>query len=497
MTNINLDTYAAIDLGSNSFHMVVARDSNGNVVIIDKMREMVRLAGGLDDQGILSAEAIDAGISCLEKFGQRLQEIPSNNIRVVGTNTLRKARNGNVFLTRASKALGHNIEIISGREEARLIYIGVANTIFNDEDKRLVIDIGGGSSELIIGRGFDPILTESLYMGCVNTTQNFFKDGGISAKSFRKATLFARQELEAIELIYKLEGWKDVYGTSGTIRSIQTVLIENKISEAGINLDALKQLRQLLIDAEHIKNIQLDGLSNRRKPVFVGGVAILIACFEALEIDQLNVCHGALREGLLYDLIGRNQEKDIRNETVNALVKQYSLDKTHTSRIQQTANTLYEQLKDEWKLSDSDKRILGWSCELHTIGLRIAHSQYHKHGAYLIENSDMAGFSRQEQAKVANLIRFHRRKFIRDEIHDNPLLDTQTQLYLCVLLRLAVLLHRSRSSDPLPDLSIKAEKNKLALCFGEGWLKEHPLTEADLDTEAQYLEQLEIKLSYS
>ncbi len=497
MSEKNQDTYATIDLGSNSFHMIVARESNDKIVIIDKMREMVRLAGGLDKKGILSDEAIQNGIQCLEKFGQRLKEIPTSNVRVVGTNTLRKARNGNKFLSKAHAALGHEIDIISGREEARLIYTGVANTIFDNENKRLVIDIGGGSTEFIIGKNFEPILTESLYMGCVNTTNEYFSNGEINAKRFRKAILFARQELESVELLYKLESWEIAYGTSGTIRSVQDILLENQWSENGITLSALKKLRDKLIEFEHIDNIQLDSLNNRRTPVFVGGVAILIGCFEALEIDNLNVCHGALREGLLYDLVGRKQKKDIRYETVRTMAKQYSLDIEHATRVKNTAGILFNQSKEHWQLSNNDKYVLNWACDLHNIGLRVAHSQYHKHGAYLIANSDMAGFSKQEQARIAHLIRFHRRKLAQEEFTQSSFINTDVQKYLCILLRIAVLLHRSRTSDGIPDIKVSNNKNTLKLCFPDNWLKEHPLTEADLETEASYLNQVEFKLDYN
>lgn len=497
MLDKNQDTYATIDLGSNSFHMIVAKENNGNIVIIDKIREMVRLAGGLNKNGLLSDEAIQNGIQCLEKFGQRLKEIPSSNIRVVGTNTLRKAKNGNKFLAKALTALGHEIDIISGREEARLIYTGVANTIFDDEHKRLVIDIGGGSTEFIIGKNFEPILTESLYMGCVNTTNNYFSDGEINAKRFRKAILFARQELEAVELLYKLESWDLAYGTSGTIRSAHEILLENQWTDNGITLNALKKLRDKLIEFEHIDNIQLNGLNSRRTPVFVGGVAILIGCFEALEIENLQICHGALREGLLYDLVGRKQKKDIRYETVKSMVEQYSLDIDHASRVKNTANQIFEQAKEHWQLTNQDLHILNWACDLHNIGLRVAHSQYHKHGAYLIANSDMAGFSKQEQSRIAHLIRFHRRKLAQEEFTKSSYVNHETQKYLCILLRLAVLLHRSRASNAISNIKLANKKDSLKLNFPDNWLKEHPLTEADLETEANYLNQVEFQLEFS
>ncbi len=492
----NHDTYATIDLGSNSFHMMVARQSNDQLVIIDKMKEMVRLAGGLNEKQLLSDEAIENGISCLEKFGQRLKEIPSSNVRVVGTNTLRQARNGSLFLTRAREALGHSIDIIAGREEARLIYVGVSNSIFNDKHKRLVIDIGGGSTEFIIGKGFDPILTESLHMGCVNTTKHFFANGEITNKRMRKAILFARQELETVESIYKQEGWKLTYGTSGTISAIQQILTENGWGDSGITLSALKKLKDQLLNFGHIDKIEFPSLTEKRLPIFVGGVAILIGCFEALEIDELTVCHGALREGLLYDLLGRAQEKDIRNESVKTMAMQYTVDTEYTGRVRKTANQLFKQVKKSWNLNKPDNRLVNWSCDLHTIGLRVAHSQYHKHGAYLVTHSDMPGFSKQEQARLASLIRFHRRKLIQDDLCLHSQGNNNKMIYLCIILRLAVLLHRSRARDPLPDIKLSINDQTLKLNFPENWLQQHPLTETDLETETKHLEYIDIKLNY-
>ncbi len=497
MDTTNQDTYATIDLGSNSFHMMVARHSNDKLVIIDEIKEMVRLAGGLNEQQLLSEEAIENGITCLEKFGQRLKEIPSANVRVVGTNTLRQARNGGLFLTRARAALGHSIDIIAGREEARLIYVGVANTIFNDKHKRLVIDIGGGSTEFIIGKSFDPILTESLYMGCVNTTQRFFANGEITGKRMRKAILFARQELETVVSIYKQEGWKLTYGTSGTINAIQQVLTENGWSDSGVTLSALKKLKDKLVDIGQIEKINLPGLTAKRIPVFAGGVAILIGAFEALEIQELSICHGALREGLLYDLMGRRQEKDIRNESVKAMAAQYSVDTDHTGRVKNTANLFFKQLKKNWNLSKSDNKLINWCCALHTIGLRVAHSQYHKHGAYLVTYSDMPGFSKQEQAQLADLIRFHRRKLNKEEMSLHSQENNGKTNSLCIILRLAVLLHRSRVQDPLPEITLSVDDKTLKLVFPKDWLQEHPLTETDLETEAGYLENIGIKLVYN
>ncbi len=497
MPDKRLDTYAAIDMGSNSFHMIVARqEEDGQLVVIDKMKDMVQLAAGLSEDRILSADAIVRGISCLEKFGQRIHELPPQNIRAVGTNTLRQARNATQFLSQARVALGHGIEIIAGREEARLIYIGVANSMFNDSDNRLVVDIGGGSTELIIGKGFEPILTESLYMGCVSMTQRFFADGEITAKRMRKAVVYARQELESTESIYKKAGWQQAIGSSGSAISIHDVVIAQGWSESGITRASLETLMQELASVGQIKKLSFNGLSERRAPIFVGGAMILYAIFEALDIDRMDISQGALREGLVHDLIGRIHNQDSRDRTVENMVSQYRVDQEYIQRVCDTAEVLFENLKKNWQLDKQDRKVILWAIRLHSIGLHVAHSQYQKHGEYLVKHADMPGFSRQEQGFVATLIRYHRRKFWSDEAKlpvDEPV---EKVLRLCIIVRLAILLNRSRSSMPLPTLSISGKDDVLGLSFPEHWLEEKPLTEADLGTEADYLKTVGIKLKF-
>ncbi len=496
MSDPNSETYAAIDLGSNSFHMMVARLTEDQLVVIDKLKDMVQLAAGLSDDRILSDEAIDRGIACLEKFGQRIHELPRQNIRAVGTNTLRQARNGAVFLTRARQALGHNIEVIAGREEARLIYLGVAHAMFNDSDKRLVVDIGGGSTEIIIGKGFEPYLTESLYMGCVSMTQRYFPDGEITAKKMRKAIMFARQELESTENLYKQEGWQQAIGSSGTAIAIHDAVIAQGWSESGITRDALEQLLKFLAATGHIRDLNMTGVSERRAPVFIGGVMVMYALFEALEIDRMDISQGALREGLIHDLIGRTHNQDIRDRTVETMVNQFQVDTGHVERVIATADVIYRQLQETWELVEQDRKIIRWAIMLYPVGMRVAHSQYQKHGEYLIKHSDMAGFSRQEQALIATLIRYHRRKLWSDPAKlavDEPVDKVQR---LCVIVRLAILLNRSRSQSSLPEFTVTGKNSDVSLAFPDNWLDEKPLTEADLGTEADYLKNAGMKLRY-
>ena len=491
------ESYAAVDLGSNSFHMIVANLVDGHLQVIDRLKEMVRLASGLNDQQELSEESMQQALECLQRFGQRIKEIPHVNVRAVGTNTLREAKNGHVFLSQAHHALGHPIDILAGREEARLIYSGVAHSLYDEDSQRLVIDIGGGSTELIIGRRFDTHCTESLYMGCVNVGQRFFEDGKIKAKRMRKAILFAMQELESIETTYKKVGWDRALGSSGTILAIRDVVQSQGWCDTGITAAALQQLLEALLAIGDSALIDFASLPERRKPVFASGVAILSGIFEVLSLDRIDVSEGALREGLLYDLIGRAHNEDIRDQTIAALSQRYNADIDQASRVRATAEHLFHQVKIDWELDEkADLKLLVWGALIHEIGLSVAHNQYHRHGAYLTANSDLAGFSRQDQTKLAMLVRSHRRKFPLEEFASINNAQKISVTRLCILLRLAVVLHRSRSTRDLPAIRLGVNKNRINLDFTSGWLDDHPLTRVDLSTEQGFLNTADFKLTF-
>ena len=491
------EPFAAVDLGSNSFHMIVANYADGRLQVVDRLREMVQLATGLDENNLLDGEAVERALQCLQRFGQRIREIPKTNVRAVGTNTIRQARNGNQFLTKANRALGHRIEVIAGREEARLVFLGVAHTVYDAAEKRLVVDIGGGSTELVIGRGFDPYYTESLYMGCVNMSRRFFEDGEITLKRMRKAVLFARQELEAAESTYRKVGWDSAMGSSGTILSVNDVVRARGWSDSGITPASLEKLRDYLVEAGHVDAIALDALADRRKPVFCGGVAILSAVLEGLGIDRMRVSEGALREGLLYDLIGRAYDQDVRDRTVADLAQRYAVDGEQSARVANMAEMLFMQVATPWRLDPvGDLKLLRWAAQMHEIGLAIAHAQYHRHGAYLLSYSDMPGFSRPEQFMLATLVRAHRRKFPTDEFAQTPEEERPRLLKLAVLLRLAVVLNRSRSYAALPDIRAEAGDTALELAFPRNWLGSHPLTQTDLDLERELLVPAGFTLSF-
>jgi exopolyphosphatase/guanosine-5'-triphosphate,3'-diphosphate pyrophosphatase len=491
-----MESLAAVDLGSNSFHMVIAREDHGELQIVDRLREPVRLAAGLQEDGSLSEESQERALACLTLFGQRLRDFGAEQVRAVGTNTLRKASNSRKFLRKASKALGHQIEIIPGREEARSIYLGVSHGVAGAPARRLVVDIGGGSTELIVGDAFEPVSVHSLYMGCVGFTKQFFAEGKLSRKRMNNAKLAAGLELQPIEKRLRKGGWDRAIGASGTIRSIAAILNESGWAHGTITSDGLKELEQAMLDAGRLDKLALPALEADRRAVFPGGVAILSAVFERLRIDEMWVSPTALREGLLYDMLGRIQDEDPRDRTIAMLAKRYSIDQAHADRVQATALGLLGQVVEDWDLKSADAaHALAWAAQLHEIGLAVNYTGHHKHGAYLVASSDLPGFSRDEQALVAALVRCHRRK-LDDTYFDTLPPEMQTTAKrLGALLRLAVLLNRNRDTEVVSLPHLTANDNKLKLVFNEEWLDAHPLARADLINEQRLIKPSGLRIT--
>lgn len=483
------DVIAAVDLGSNSFHMVVARHSHGQLVIQDRLRESVRLGAGLDEQGRLKREAIEVALACLERFGQRLRDMKAESVRVVGTNTLRKAKRKGAFLDRARSALGHPIEVISGIEEARLIYLGVANTMPSEAGRRLVADIGGGSTEIIIGEGQHPKKLESLHMGCVSMSSRIFSDGVITEKRMKRARLAARLELEPVQTTFKNYGWEHTVGSSGTIRAVSDVLRSARSGHDGsITPPAVESLIEQLLRAGELSKLRLPGLADDRLQVFPGGLAILAELLSVLDIKQMKVADGALREGLLYDLVGRFTDEDARLRSVRAMQGRYHVDLAQASRVEAIALDFLRQTQAAWELDDPFAEMaLSCAARLHEIGLDVSHSHYQKHGAYLLEHADMPGFPQEEQKILAYIVGAHRRKLALDALQDlTPPWHIKAQ-FLILILRLAVLLHRGRSAEVLPKIELQPHGRTMDITFPKGWLDSHPLTAADLENEIEYL----------
>ena len=499
MPNKPPEIVAAVDLGSNSFHMIVCSLSNGKLQTIDRLREMVRLASGLDANNVLDEGTQNRALACLERFGQRIRDFPHDSVRIVGTNTLRTAKNAGQFLIKAEQALNHPIHIISGIEEARLIYLGVAYSLSSNVNLRLVMDIGGGSTEYIIGTGDTPKEKESLHMGCVSVSNTFFKEGHLSKNAFNQATLFAEQKLEPFQRKFQSKNWDEAIGASGSLRSIAKVLQTRGWSNNGITWQGLEKLVAHLNRCDHIDELNLPELDPERLPVFAGGVAIVYATFKSLGIGQMTVADGALREGLIQDLLGRIYNHDMRSETVQSVADRYRTDKKHAARIKQTIAVILKQLSDEysWANDENCVQFLNWAADLHEIGIDIAHSQYHKHSAYIIEHGDLAGFSNQDQILLASIIRSHRRKFSPTLFNDLPSPWNAFAPYLTLVLRLAVLLHRNRHEHELPDFKIAIIKSRIHLTFPSAWLSQSPLTHADLIQEADYLKSAGLKLEFA
>jgi exopolyphosphatase/guanosine-5'-triphosphate,3'-diphosphate pyrophosphatase len=482
------DVLAAVDLGSNSFHMVVARYSHGQLIIIDRLREMVRLASGVEENGSIDREAAARAIACLQRFGQRLRDMHADSVRVVGTNALRVAHRKQAFLEHAREALAHPIEIISGMEEARLIYSGVSHTMPSEPGRRLVVDIGGGSTELIIGEGLTPLDLESLQMGCVSVSERFFPDGKISAKRLERARMAARLELEPVQAAFRRRGWDHCAGSSGTVRAIGEAIRTLDPQAITITPAGIEQVMRYLADAGHSRELRLAPITEERRPVFPGGAAILAGILDVLGIKEMRIADGAMREGILYDMVGRLTDEDARERTVRAMQQRYHVDLAQAERVEATVRSFLEQVRTTWRLSDPLADLaLKWAARLHEIGLDVSHNGYQRHGAYLLENGDMPGFPREEQRLLARMVGAHRRKLSLAGIEELVPPWDRNALYLIVLLRLAVLLHRGRSSAALPPITLTPSSHALELVFPGKWLQEHPLTSADLQQETDYL----------
>ena len=488
---------AAVDLGSNSFHMVVAREDGGQLQIIDRLRESVRLAAGLDPSGGLSEESQARALVCLSRFGQRLRGIPPSRVRVVGTNTLRKLKDDGQFIAATEEVLGHEVEIISGVEEARLVYAGVIRGVGAAPPRRLVVDIGGGSTELIIGRGTEPKLMESVSLGCVTHTARHFGDGVITRAGMRKARLAARVEMEFLEHRYRRNGWDIALGASGTVRGIWRVMKAQGWTEDLITRDGLEKTVAMTVDAGAVSRIDFPGLREDRRPVFAGGLAVLSGVFDALDLKAMQTSDQALREGVVYDLLGRLADRDVRSRSVAALAQRYAVDPKQARSVERTALRLFERAADPWSLDRIvGSRLLTWAAQLHEIGLAIAHDGYQRHGEYILRNGDLFGFSQTDQKLLAALVRLQRGKFSSSVIDDLPKSWRDTIRRLAALFRLAVLLHRSRTPSPRLPFQLEVRRRTLQLAFTGTWLEQHPLTRADLEVERDALQGAGFKLAF-
>ena len=485
-------TVAAVDLGSNSFHMIVVRAEGETHHVVDRLKEPVRLAAGLTPDGGLSEAACESALACLARFGQRLAGLPGDHVRVVGTNTLRRARNADDFIDRAGRVLGHPVEIIYGAEEARLIYGGVVRDLGRERPRRLVVDIGGGSTELIIGEGGEPELVESISLGAVVQMQRFFPDGRVTRKSWRAAVLDARLTLEPIARAYREAGWDMAIGSSGSIKSILRAAGDD--ADGGeITSAHLRSLARRVIKAGRVDALSLPGVSEARSAIFPGGLAVLTAVFESLGVKAMSVSDKALREGVVADLLGRLHDRDIREQGVRSAMARYHVDAAHGERVAATALGLFGDSAPPG-FERFAGRMLRWAALLHEIGLLIAHKGYQKHGEYILGHADLQGFSRNDQRLLAALVRLHRGRFREDRIAALPTEWQALARRLAVVLRLAVILHRGRDPAAAPPVRLGAGETGVQLFCAADWLNRRPLTRADLAREAEQLGRVGIGL---
>ena len=482
-------TLAAVDLGSNSFRLQIARIVDDQVYPLDSLRSTVRLAAGLTPDNYLDEAAETRAIECLSRFGERLRGLPAHAVRAVGTNTLRVAANAQEFLDKAEFALGFPIEVIAGKEEARLIYLGVAHGLPASDENRLVVDIGGGSTEFIIGNRLKPLKLASLYMGCVSYSLRFFQDGKISKASLKQAELAASLELQSIASDFYQGQWQQAIGSSGTARSLSDILEQNGFSESGITLEGLEKLRAHLVKAGDVRRLQLPGLRPERSQILPGGLSIMYAAFCELGIEHMTPASGALRQGVLYDMLGRFHHQDMRDVTTQQFMRRYHVDAVQAERVGALSLFLGEKLLGETG-AESELQYLAWSAKLHEIGISVAHNGYHKHSAYILANADMPGFSKKEQARLSLLVLGHKGSLAKMQGLLHHLADPS----LIFALRMAALFYRSRTDVALPVMEAEAASSGFNLYLEAGWLDRNPLTSTALREEVREWKTLGVEL---
>ncbi len=487
---------AAVDLGSNSFHMVVARArGGGDLEVIDRLKEPVRLAEGLFQKGSISPQARDRALKCLRRFGERLRGIPPNQVKAIGTNALRKAERPLRFLEDASSALGHRIDVISGREEARLIYLGASRALGKPNEKRLIFDVGGGSTELMFGMGDSPLFLESANIGCVGFTEKFFSKSILDKRAFEKARMRSLLDLRPLVPVFAANEWDKVYATSGTAQAISKCLAASGLTDGTITRDGMDRLRNRLLSGKRGGANPLPAISKHRALVLPGGLAILDALLEAFGLNEVSPCKSGLRMGILSELSGTGEVADPRDDTVHELCRRYETDPEHSRHVTETALLLFDAVNENWRLEGAASRAyLEWAGKLFEVGLCIAHLNYHKHGAYLVRHADMPGFSKSDQRVIAALIGSHRKRLKDDDFRALPRTERRAAFRLSILLRIACILHRSRKGSTWDELQVEATGRKLVLRFSPGWIQSHSLSVADLQREGKRLSKLGFQL---
>ena len=473
------DLLAAIDMGSNSFRLEIGQLSKGRYKRIEYLKETVRLGGGLDSHGMLTEEATQRGLACLAQFAQRLKGFASWQVRAVATQTLREARNRDEFLSRASELLNFPIDVVSGPEEARLIYQGVAHLLPQSDERRLVVDIGGRSTELILGQHHTANVVASYRVGSVAWSMKYFPDGQFTPQAFQIAEIAAKAVLDEALDTYRRDTWDVAYGSSGTVGAIGDILAALGETPGTITRAGLDLLLERLLKFQSADRVRLDGLKEDRRPVIGGGVSLLRAIFDLLDIDRMEVAQGALRQGVLYDLLDREQpQTDMRMATVQSLTQKFAIDTAQANRVSAVAQTLFAQIAPD--NSERATRKLSWAAQLHEIGCQISHSDHHRHGAYILGNTDAPGFALPELQWLSQMVLGHRGKLrkLETDFGNRPFV---LQL-MC--LRLAVALCHARRNPDSAAIGLSLEGNHLQLQTRPGWAAAYPQSAHLLNEES-------------
>lgn len=484
MLTIRHDTQlAAVDLGSNSFRLEIGRVVDGQILRVDYLKEAVRQGGDLDEDRNLKPQAFERGLKCLARFGERLKGFPPECVRAVATQTLREAANRDTFIQQAEKALGYPIEIIPGVEEARLIYQGVSRMLPQSEERRLVIDIGGRSTEFILGQQFRATTTESLRVGSVSWSQKYFPDGLLNARNFERAEIAAESVIDMIADRYAQ--WDVAYGASGTVGAVADVLVGAGFTADRIERAQLQWLKQLLIKTKHPDKLNLEGLKDDRRAVIGGGLAVLTAIFDTLKIDTLHVANGALRHGVLYDMLRSDDAaEDLRASSIHSLCKRFSVDMPHAENVSKLALYLY----DSMQASDTQKHLLHWAALSHEIGWSISHTDCNRHGAYILDNTELMGFAQSEMHTISLLVLGHQGKLRKLGAE----FDFENQEFVCQLmaLRLAVIFCHSRQATDHKPIQLSRDKQRFNLSIPDKWQKNRPQTCYLLEEECALWQKL-------
>ncbi len=479
--------FAAIDLGSNSFRSHVGNVIDGNISVAQSIRESNRMAAGLDENSNLTPEAIERGLNSIRKIKSFLDRYPLTDVRAVATNTFRVAKNAQEFLIPAENILGYPIDVISGEEEGRLIYLGVANVLKVDDEKRLVIDIGGGSTEIIVGHGNAIERVESFPIGTVRQSVGFFEGGKITAEAFDAAILFAKSRFEDAADYYRHAGWKAVYGSSGTIRATGEMLAINEIGDGFFTLENLKKLKARMIEVGRLDRLKLDGIKSERVTSILGGLTILLVLMEHFGIDKIFPIEAGLRVGVMWDTYMKSTQTDRREHTVRQMVNRFHIDEKRARRVAEYAMSIYSGLNPD---SDRFNKLLYWSGQLHEVGIFISPTNYHRHGAYLLENADMAGFTTREQYLMSRLVLGQMGNLKKI----NSIMATPDAVKAVLALRLAVVFQHAKVNFKADRIKVTVG-DRIDIALPKAWLDNHETLLFWLEHECDFWADVGITLT--